>query len=193
MGSCHSLRLRHANSAGLDNNFSDYSSEEDFLEQCLAYCFQAPSTSSLPLIWACAQKSALYVLSPALAVTWPVNKQKWSEMSWKCCSCSLHPDMASLITLAFFRRSFVCLLFHPEAWVSVWAALHLTNPSVSEPVFACTSTFLFDTLCLNDCSAWLIQLIFQFTGSDLSSCSWEMCKVYGILANQMYLCRPIIQ
>lgn len=103
MGSCHSLHLRHANSAGLYNNFSDCSSEDDFLEQCHTYCFQAPSTSSLPLIWACAQKSALYVLSPALAVTWSVDKQKCSEILWKCCSCSLHPDMASLITLPHCR------------------------------------------------------------------------------------------
>lgn len=74
----------------------------------------------------------------------------------------------------------------------------LSSPSPHQPfsLWACVCLH-FHFLVWHLVSEWLLRMAdsvdFQFTGSDLSSCSWEMCKVYGILANQMYLCRPIIQ
>jgi len=187
VGSYHSHHLRHdANSAGLDNNFSDYSCLDDFLEQCHTYCFQAPSTSSLPLIWACAQKSALYALSPALAVTWLVNKQKWSEISRKCCSCSLHPDMARLLTGCILWQIICLFVISPRG-----LSFCLSSPSPHQPFSLWARVCLhFHFLVWHLVSEWLLRMVdFQFTGSDLSNCSWyiEICKVYGVLANQMHL------
>ncbi len=180
MGPCHRIHLRHANRARLDNNFSDYSSEDSFLKQCHTYCFQVPSSSSLTLIWACAQKRVLYMFSIALAVTWGVlstNKNN-VKFSWKCYSCSGRPDEGSLVAIPQCRLH--SLADHLSLWMFISPAFlfDITNPSVSEPVFACTSTFLFDILL----SEWLHSMA-NSVGFSVDRVAEEVLKIVYILWN----------
>lgn len=117
-----------ANNLGLNNNFSVYSSEGNVL---YISRFQQLRDNGSHL----RHVHKVYFL--ALAVTWLLSANNsdcdgvvYSVPRWGQ-SCHTTAYILSVICLC------VCLLFHPEAWVSVWLALHLTNPWVSEPAFAC--------------------------------------------------------
>lgn len=160
VGPCHRIHL----------NCSGYPSEDSFLKQCHTYCFQVPSSSSLALIWACAQKSVLYMFSLALAVTWGVlstNKNN-VKFSWKWGSCPVCPDEGSLVAVPHCR-------LHLSLWMFVISprglSFCLTSPSPHQPfgLWACVCLHFYFlvwhfVLCQNDFTAWLIQLVFQLTG-----------------------------